>query len=480
MGTVINNDNIRNLLESYTTNKSTLPDDLRNIPIGNWNVSQVTDMSYLFEDYYQEFNLSNFNEPLNWDTSNVTNMSGMFSGCQWFNQPLNWDTSNVTDMSEMFSGCRSFNQPLNWDTSSVTNMKSMFSFCQGFNQPLNWDTSNVTNMMGMFSGCRRFNQPLNNWNVSSVTNHGVMFTNCGISEENKPRFVNTIIEVDANQIHRETSKINYEKLNTFLSNILNTTVPSDIYFPDYIYNTIVSFIDESSISEEDKQKQTDDLNKIMDERLGNLNYGEFAKLIRDSIFYILEYVEQQPIEFKEMYATTFIQDCVHAYEGINGMTCAAGALERIVMSVVPACTTDENNENYKTLLGIITANPAVLIADYIKDWYKLHKIGTPDAFPPETSEEDKKNNLRNYLLEKFPNETTLIDNKIAEIADIIGYEDDDFMYGGRKRKTKKLRLYVGRKHKTGGTIKNKKGKKSKKSKKSKKGKKGKKSKKSNR
>jgi len=49
----------------------------------------------------------------NWDVSNVQDMSSMFGGCSSFNQPLNdWDVSNVENMSFMFKGCSSFNQPL--------------------------------------------------------------------------------------------------------------------------------------------------------------------------------------------------------------------------------------------------------------------------------------------------------------------------------------------------------------------------------
>jgi hypothetical protein len=50
--------------------------------------------------------------------------------------------------------------------------------------------------------------------------------------------------------------------------------------------------------------------------------------------------------------------------------------------------------------------------------------------------EDKKENLREYLLSKFPtNEARdLIDSKIAEFEMSIGFEHDDFTYGGRKRR----------------------------------------------
>merc|ERR1740124_1606031 len=91
-------------------------------PIGDWDVSAITDMSELFE------NLAGFNEPLtNLDTSKVTTMYGMFWGAEAFNQPLSFDTSKVTTMSLMFYGAEAFNQPLSFDTSKVTDMTAMFS-----------------------------------------------------------------------------------------------------------------------------------------------------------------------------------------------------------------------------------------------------------------------------------------------------------------------------------------------------------------
>ena len=114
-----------------------------------------------------------FNQPIgNWDTSNVTNMSCMFNEATAFNQPIgNWDTSKVTDMASMFEEAKVFNQPIgNWDTSKVTKMSYMFSGASTFNQPISkWDTSNVTEMTRMFSNAKSFNQPvINNWNISKA------------------------------------------------------------------------------------------------------------------------------------------------------------------------------------------------------------------------------------------------------------------------------------------------------------------------
>ncbi len=146
-----------------------------NQPIGNWDVSQVTDMSNMFFS-------SAFNQPIaNWDVSKVTTMNGMFCYSQ-FNQPIgNWDVSKVTDMSNLFKGdwmwmdnVNPFNHPLeNWDVSNVKDMTEMFSSSQ-FNQPIgNWDVSKVTSMSWMFFSSK-FNQPIGNWDVHNVTNMGGM------------------------------------------------------------------------------------------------------------------------------------------------------------------------------------------------------------------------------------------------------------------------------------------------------------------
>ena len=73
--------------------------------------------------------------------SSVTNTSGMFYEAKAFNQYIgNWNTSNVTNMSYMFSGyskLTAFNQDINnWDTSSVIEMTQMFWLAAQFNQPI--------------------------------------------------------------------------------------------------------------------------------------------------------------------------------------------------------------------------------------------------------------------------------------------------------------------------------------------------------
>ncbi|WP_052172412.1 BspA family leucine-rich repeat surface protein [Psychroserpens jangbogonensis] len=163
-----------------------------NQDISNWDVSSVTDMSYMFNtDFSIDPPYSSFNADIgSWDVSSVTDMSHMFEYAIRFNQSIeNWDVSGVVNMSYMFSTAIGFNQNINlWDVSNVTDMSNMFGMYFSaassfwgtnrsvFNTSLNsWDVSNVVDMNHMFDHAISFNQPLNNWDVSSVTDMSYMF-----------------------------------------------------------------------------------------------------------------------------------------------------------------------------------------------------------------------------------------------------------------------------------------------------------------
>ena len=168
--------------------------------ISSWNVSKVTDMSYMFKgfgvisdsssslsvkqkDYIKDLTKDR-GEIGRWDVSNVANMRSMFSGAPYNPDISNWDVSNVIDMSYMFS--RSiFNQNIsNWDVSNVESMLGMFGHNRYFNQNIgNWDVSKVTDMSLMFFNTPIFNQNISSWDVSSVKDMHYMFSGTGESQE---------------------------------------------------------------------------------------------------------------------------------------------------------------------------------------------------------------------------------------------------------------------------------------------------------
>jgi surface protein len=112
--------------------------------ISNWDVSNVTDMGFMFDSTYFDHDISS------WDVSKVTRMKKMFYNNQYFNISIGgWDVSNVTDMSEMFA--------------------HPYNFGGGFNKDISdWNVSNVTD-------CTDFDlNSNNNWTDSNKPN----FTNC--------------------------------------------------------------------------------------------------------------------------------------------------------------------------------------------------------------------------------------------------------------------------------------------------------------
>ena len=69
-----------------------------NQPIGDWDVSSVTDMRYMFDS-------ASFNQDISsWDVGNVTDMSAMFYNATAFNQDISgWCVTNIASEPTNFS-----------------------------------------------------------------------------------------------------------------------------------------------------------------------------------------------------------------------------------------------------------------------------------------------------------------------------------------------------------------------------------------
>jgi len=188
-----------------------------NANISTWNMSNVTNMSYMFS---RAFAFNNGGVALGWTTIGASgtqvNMSNMFFTASAFNQNISsWNLSNVTNMTNMFQNATVFNngdlalgwttigtsgRPVNmsnmfrasefnanissWNMSNVTNMASMFQEAGSFNNggaALGWTTIGASgtqvDMSNMFYDARSFNQNISNWNLSNVTNMSNMFRN---------------------------------------------------------------------------------------------------------------------------------------------------------------------------------------------------------------------------------------------------------------------------------------------------------------
>ena len=96
-------DQLQAAVSLWVSNTVQAADDYGDISC--WDVSQITDMSWMF------YEASSFNSDISgWDVSSVTNMSRMFDEASSFSSDISeWDVSSVTDMGFMFYRTSLFN-----------------------------------------------------------------------------------------------------------------------------------------------------------------------------------------------------------------------------------------------------------------------------------------------------------------------------------------------------------------------------------
>lgn len=148
-----------------------------------WDVSNITDFSYMFSNIRNPFAIYFHDDISLWDTSSAMNMSYMFYGAYQFNGDISrWDVSNVIDMTGFLKDAISYTGMYDlshWNTSNFINMAEMFAnvtLFQGIGIEL-WDVSNVINMKFLFHSCIYMNRNLSLWDVSNVINMRGMFFN---------------------------------------------------------------------------------------------------------------------------------------------------------------------------------------------------------------------------------------------------------------------------------------------------------------
>jgi len=176
--TIITNQELRDYVDQWITDSTNHP---CGEVIGDWNVSNVTDFSYVFcgasTSDVPECNplRQNFNTNIsNWDTSSVTDLTGTFYHATSFTGDgvANWDTSRVRIMIRTFMGATSFTGDgvSNWDTTSVILLIETFRGSTSFNANLsNWNTAKVIGLTQTFQDSTLFTgEGVENWDTSKI------------------------------------------------------------------------------------------------------------------------------------------------------------------------------------------------------------------------------------------------------------------------------------------------------------------------
>ena len=207
-----------------------------NQDIGDWDVSNVTNMTGMFE------NNTVFNQDIgDWDVSNVETFLGMFCYVSSFNQNIgSWDVRNAESFSAMFNGATTFNQDIgDWDVGSSSNFNLMFKEATAFNQDIgDWDVSVSEQMDKMFHTATSFNQDISGWDVSNTFYMGHMF--CYASSFNQDIGDWDVSDVEtmtymfysATNFYQDLSGWNVSICDSYSNFADETSMPAE-YLPDF-------------------------------------------------------------------------------------------------------------------------------------------------------------------------------------------------------------------------------------------------------
>ena len=148
-------------LNQYIQEKLIINKDYRDAKIA---VKSFDELRKIINDRYNKLGPGTKQNPIDFNDIDVSNIDsfynedkGIFEETRFkYIDISDWDVSNVTDMSYMFFACeelKSVGDISSWDVSKVESMISMFSHCKTLTSVgdlSNWDVSNVKYMSYMF------------------------------------------------------------------------------------------------------------------------------------------------------------------------------------------------------------------------------------------------------------------------------------------------------------------------------------------
>ena len=427
--------------------------------------------------YVLQWNPNNLPPIGEWNTSQVTNMSGLFNLQTEFDEDIsNWDVSNVTDMGGMFNECSEFNQPLNsWNVSNVRTMVGMFGNCERYNQPLNnWNVSNVLNFRNMFKGASSFNKDLSTWNISPYANVTDMFLDAtSMSDEFKPqiqrepqrptqiipqpiiddeptetaaaiaeRNIQTQTRENLNtgiayHVHNRFNEIDMNKLIELINNGKITTYPEN--FIAFIKNELQTMID--NYDESDKPQLQTMFNGLQNK----IRDMTFNKEDMNLYYTIINFVKRQDKKYQDNYIKVFLNECSNAYEGSGDNTsCVRGIKERIVFALGQAGF-DIDNPLYANISELLFPLSNAQIYTFLNNCIKENQSRLEEMGK---SINEKKALIKQCMIEKLrassPNiNVSALETKLNKALN----EAQDMLGGKRKtRRTKRIYRKNGRRH----------------------------------
>jgi ankyrin repeat protein len=250
--------------------------------------------------------------------------------------------------------------------------------------------------------------------------------------------------VNAMQVHTAFKKV---KVNEFLNFMKEKVGDKNADIPktgkemsDYIKTKLDSFIKTNN-----NGSIKTNLNAIYNRHIKNTT--DYTPTERQLFFYTLEYVsEKQNDAFKQMYVSSFAEDCAKAYNPgntANTMSCGGGVKERIILSLEPSISSVGMTPEYKKILYYIDStrysqntNNVVTEKEYNRLINQFGSVCIANNPTKEKFMNCMKDKLQEELRERYNQEEVI--TKLSEYANATGYFNNSS--GGRRTIRKKYKF----------------------------------------
>lgn len=170
--------------------------------VNSWDVSQVTDAGYCFE------NMIDFNREINWYAPSLLIANGFLFKSLKFNKDITIKGAKPTTLNSFLEKASSFNSKINIDTSECVTFESFFNAATKFNQPLtNFNFSKAANLTNFLLWATSFNQPVDFGYTPQLSSAAYLFANSGMNSPvkfNAPNMTYAAAWFSGNEVFNST------------------------------------------------------------------------------------------------------------------------------------------------------------------------------------------------------------------------------------------------------------------------------------
>ena len=379
----------------------------------------------------------------------------------------NWDVSGVTDMSELFKDLTNFNDDIsNWNVSNVTNMTNMFSYAESFNQKYKPIKNYSPSIKRAFINYKINIQDRSN--SKSNINYNVKRINLKNTE------IGTGMAWEIHKVFNEYYILDfYKEVYAFNCSKKYTTIKENRFI-----STLTNWINMDTINLKNKELENFFICiKQVNQKLLNISLDNNFILLLSVVFTFIQNNFEKDDQHKYAY-NIYYDNCaaygnkIEVIDGnIDGMTCAKGLIERIVVNVINIFSAKRNDKSglYKkpkltSVFGFFPPKKEKNIynsffmekefLEYMNDWKEVNNGKIKQII-------NKDKDIPNKLKDNFFKHLTIKYNKTKEtciktkyVKDIIyyfekwsDYLDDEYLNknydekatGGKHKKTLKVK-----------------------------------------